>query len=217
MIRTIFNNKKNITRINTGLPVIDTNKVYYKFIDGAVRALKLVDAYLTYKWNHKASFATVLTIRYKVAGLKDIQEWCGGYHTCGWRSFMVSETISDCIESKTIDIIPHYNTEPSVGKYGKVYVWNGRVAEETYGEDTVCLINLITREEIYIGFGVECYLTKQECENDNKVKVVLFDDEENDNDREERMEFDKDLIKKMMRDFIGKYNVSELTLTIKKA
>ena len=58
---------KTIKCINNEFQHINPNETFYAFIEGAVRAIKIIKAELTYQWFGDASWNTEVVVHAKVA------------------------------------------------------------------------------------------------------------------------------------------------------
>lgn len=202
---------KTIKRINNEFRHIDPNETFFSFIDGAIRALKIVKAEVTYQWFGLKKFKTNVEVHIKIAGLEGVKVMTKQCSENFWGGIEFHRTIdsvkgiafpstSVCVGDCVYPINDNY--------HGIFYKWNGLKAVQVATCQS-CTIDLITGEETYKDFPDDYYLTKEECENDNAIKVVLFDDEEPPVTNTS-LEYEHEAIKGIIQGFGKKYGLKHV-------
>lgn len=207
---------KTIKRINNEFQHINPNETFYTFIEGAVRAIKIIKAELTYQW-YGTTFKTYLSVEVKVAGLTGVRvlskESCDNW----WVTIYVYRSIEGVMgTAKPSTAFGIGNNVYPVNKNykGIFYKWDGLKAVQITATCRSCTIDLITGEETYKDFPDNYYLTKEECVNENTIKVVLFDEDEQ-TMRTTEMERERDQINAIIEDFVHRHHLKSVEFKVR--
>lgn len=205
---------KTIKRINNEFQHINPNETFYTFIEGAVRAIKIIKAELTYQWCN-LNFSTNVQVHIKVAGLEGVRiiskQSCNNW----WATIYVHRSIEGVMTAKPSTAFGiGTNVYPVNKNYrGIFYKWDGLKAVQV-SLSTSCVIDLITGEETYKDVPDNYYITKEDCENDNAIKVVLFDEDEQTMCTTE-MERERDQINAIIEDFVHRHHLKSAEFKVR--